>query len=119
MTTRNGGQDALTIVGVALAALVLTSVPPIVAVDSLLGGAFFGIVTWLGLWASGSTRAIGTWTWRAAAAATLIGLAVLSLADWLGPGSVLVLALAGIAVMTYLGWLILHRRYPSDPRQLS
>jgi hypothetical protein len=104
--------DALTIAGLALAVLVLLSAPPTVVTASLIGGAFVGIMTFLGLRTSGSTGAIGTWTGRAAAGMVLTSLAMLSLASWLGPGSVAVLALAAGAVMVLLGHLILRRPCP-------
>lgn len=105
-------HDLLIVFGLALAVLVLASSPPAVAVASLVAGAFVGILAFLALWASEITQTVGATAGRAAAAGTLTTLAVLSLAYWIGPGTVVVLAIAGVVVMVQLG-----RRVVQPPRR--
>jgi hypothetical protein len=108
-------RELATVSGVALAAVVLASLPPTIAAASLVGAAFVGILTSLARWASGTGHALDAWPWRAAAGAGLASLAVLSLASWLGPSSVVVLAGASAAVMIYLSRLLLRRPLPLTP----
>ena len=105
-------RELATVSGVALAAVVLASVPPTIAAASLVGAAFVGILTSLARQASGTGHVLDAWPWRAAAGAGLASLAVLSLASWLGPSSVVVLAGASAAVMIYLSRLLLRRPCP-------
>ncbi len=104
--------DLLIVFGMALAVLVLVSSPPAVAAASLVAGAFLGILTFLALWASEITRTVATTTGRAAAAGALTTLAVLSLGHWIGPGTVFVLAIAGVVVMVQLGRRVLRNANP-------
>jgi hypothetical protein len=105
-------REVATVSGVALGALVLAGVPRPVVVASLVIATAVGILTFLARRVGGTGPALDTWTWRAAVGAGLASLAVLSLAHWLGPDSIIVLAGASVAVMIYLSRLLLRRPCP-------
>ena len=100
------------LLAVVLGVLVLAAVPPVVAVAALIGAVAVGVLTFLARLAGGLGPALSTWTWRAAAGAGLATLAVQGLVSWLGPASVVVLAIGSLVVMIYLSRLVLRRPCP-------